>query len=160
MLLEQFRIIMEVGQKLPETLGEDQDGREIKLSDFKGKRLVLYVYPKDSSPGCTSEACSLRDNYERFLAKGYAVVGVSIQSAESHKKFIAKYDLPFPLIADTDKKLVTALGVYGEKKMYGKTTTGTFRTTFITDGDGVITEIFQPKQIKVKEHAKQILGAE
>lgn len=149
--------IMEVGQRLPEILGHDQDGKEIKLSDFKGKKLVLYVYPKDSTPGCTSEACSLRDNYERFLAKGYAVLGVSIQSAESHKKFIAKYHLPFPLIADIDKKLVTELGVYSEKKMYGKTTMGTFRTTFITDEDGVITEIFRPKQIKVKEHAGQIL---
>ena len=149
---------MEIGDRLPEVLGMDQDGKEIKLSDFAGRKLVLYVYPKDSTPGCTNEACNLRDNYERFLAKGYAVVGVSIQSAESHKKFIAKYDLPFPLIADTDKKLVEALGVYGEKKMYGKTTMGTFRTTFITDQKGLTTDIFRPKQIKVKEHASQILG--
>lgn len=149
---------MEIGDRLPEVLGMDQDDKEIKLSDFAGRKLVLYVYPKDSTPGCTNEACNLRDNYERFLAKGYAVVGVSIQSAETHKKFIAKYDLPFPLIADTDKKLVEALGVYGEKKMYGKTTMGTFRTTFITDEKGVITDIFRPKQIKVKEHASQILG--
>lgn len=148
---------MEIGDRLPEFLGLDQDGKEIKLSDFAGRKLVLYIYPKDSTPGCTNEACNLRDNYERFLAKGYAVVGVSIQSAESHKKFIAKYNLPFPLIADTEKKLVEALGVYGEKKMYGKTTMGTFRTTFITDEQGVITEIFRPKQIKVKEHAEQIL---
>ena len=153
----QKNMTMEIGQKLPEVLGLDQDGKEIRTSDFKGKKLVLYIYPKDSTPGCTNEACNLRDNYERFLAKGYAVVGVSIQSAESHKKFIAKYDLPFPLIADTEKKLVTELGVYGEKKMYGKTTMGTFRTTFITDEDGVITEICRPKQIKVKEHAQQIL---
>ena len=109
---------MEIGQRLPEILGKDQDGNELKLSDFKGKKLVLYIYPKDSTPGCTNEACNLRDNYERFLAKGYAVVGVSIQSAESHKKFIAKNNLPFPLIADTDKTLVNELGVYGEKKMY------------------------------------------
>ena len=148
---------MEIGDRLPEVLGLDQDGKEIKLSDFAGRKLVLYIYPKDSTPGCTNEACNLRDNYERFLAKGYAVVGVSIQSAESHKKFIAKYNLPFPLIADTEKKLVEALGVYGEKKMYGKTTMGTFRTTFITNEQGVITEIFRPKQIKVKEHAEQIL---
>lgn len=148
---------MEIGDRLPEFLGLDQDGKEIKLSDFAGRKLVLYIYPKDSTPGCTNEACNLRDNYERFLAKGYAVVGVSIQSAESHKKFIAKYNLPFPLIADTEKKLVEALGVYGEKKMYGKTTMGTFRTTFITDEQGVITEVFRPKQIKVKEHAEQIL---
>lgn len=149
---------MEIGQRLPEHLGKDQDGKEINLSDFKGRKLVLYVYPKDSTPGCTNEACNLRDNYQRFLAKGYAVVGVSIQSAASHKKFIEKYQLPFPLIADTDKTLVTELGAYGEKKMYGKTTMGTLRTTFIADEDGVITEIFRPKQIKVKEHAAQILG--
>lgn len=148
---------MEIGQRLPEHLGKDQDGNEINLSDFKGKKLVLYVYPKDSTPGCTTEACNLRDNYERFISKGYAVVGVSIQSAASHKKFIEKYNLPFPLIADTDKTLVNELGAYGEKKMYGKTTMGTFRTTFITDEDGIITEIFNPKQIKLKEHANQIL---
>ena len=135
---------MEIGEKLPEFLGLDQDGNEVKLSDFQGKKLVLYIYPRDATPGCTNEACNLRDNYQTMLDKGYAVVGVSIQS----------------LIADTDKKLVEALGAYGEKKMYGKTTMGTFRTTFVTDENGVITEIFRPKQIKVKEHAQQILGAE
>lgn len=149
---------MEIGQKLPEILGKDQEGKEIRLSEFKGKKLVLYIYPKDNTPGCTSEACNLRDNYDSMLAKGYAVVGVSIQDEKSHKKFIEKYRLPFPLIADTDKKLVTELGVYGEKKMYGKVTTGTFRTTFVTDENGVIEKIFTPKQIKVKEHAEQILG--
>lgn len=149
---------MEIGQKLPEILGKDQEGKEIRLSEFKGKKLVLYIYPKDNTPGCTSEACNLRDNYDSMLAKGYAVVGVSIQDEKSHKKFIEKYRLPFPLIADTDKKLVTELGVYGEKMMYGKVTTGTFRTTFITDENGVIEKIFTPKQIKVKEHAEQILG--
>ena len=151
---------MEIGEKLPEYLGKDQDGKEIKLSDFAGKKLVLYVYPKDMTPGCTNEACNLRDNYERFLAKGYAVVGVSIQSAESHKKFIAKYNLPFPLIADTDKTLVTELGAYGEKKMYGKTTMGTIRTTFVADENGIITEVLRARQVKVKEHAAQIIGNE
>ena len=150
--------IMEIGDRLPEILGKDQDGNEIKLSDFKGKKLVLYVYPKDMTPGCTNQACNLRDNYDKFLSKGYAVVGVSIQDEKSHKKFIEKYQLPFPLIADTDLKLVTALGVYGEKKMYGRTYMGTFRTTFITDENGVIEQIFRPRQIKVKEHAAQILG--
>lgn len=149
---------MEIGQKLPEILGKDQEGKEIRLSEFKGKKLVLYIYPKDNTPGCTSEACNLRDNYDSMLAKGYAVVGVSIQDEKSHKKFIEKYRLPFPLIADTNKKLVTELGVYGEKMMYGKVTTGTFRTTFVTDENGVIEKIFTPKQIKVKEHAEQILG--
>lgn len=149
---------MEIGQKLPEILGKDQEGKEIRLSEFKGKKLVLYIYPKDNTPGCTNQACNLRDNYDSMLAKGYAVVGVSIQDEKSHKKFIEKYQLPFPLIADTDKKLVTELGVYGEKMMYGKVTTGTFRTTFVTDENGVIEKIFTPKQIKVKEHAEQILG--
>ncbi len=149
---------MEIGQRLPELLGTDQDGKEINLSDFQGKKLVLYIYPRDATPGCTSEACSLRDNYERFLSRGYAVVGVSPQSAESHKKFIAKYNLPFPLIADTEKRLVNELGVYGEKKMYGKVSMGIFRTTFITDENGVVEQIFTPRQIKVKEHAEQILA--
>ena len=149
---------MEIGQRLPELLGTDQDGKEIKLSDFQGKKLVLYIYPRDATPGCTSEACSLRDNYDRFLSRGYAVVGVSPQSAESHKKFIAKYSLPFPLIADTEKRLVNELGVYGEKKMYGKVSMGIFRTTFITDENGVVEQIFTPRQIKVKEHAEQILA--
>ena len=149
---------MEIGQRLPELRGTDQDGKEIKLSDFQGKKLVLYIYPRDATPGCTSEACSLRDNYDRFLSRGYAVVGVSPQSAESHKKFIAKYNLPFPLIADTEKRLVNELGVYGEKKMYGKVSMGIFRTTFITDENGVVEQIFTPRQIKVKEHAEQILA--
>ena len=118
---------------------------------------MLYIYPRDATPGCTSEACNLRDNYERFLAQGYAVIGCSTQDAKSHKKFIEKHQLPFPLIADTDLKLVQALGVYGEKKMAGRTYMGVFRTTFITDEAGVVTQIFGPKQIKVKEHAEQIL---
>lgn len=149
---------MEIGQRLPEILGKDQDGKEIRLSDFAGKKLVLYAYPKDSTPGCTSEACDLRDNYERFLAQGYAIVGVSIQDEKSHKRFIKKYQLPFPLIADTEQQLVNELGIFGEKKMCGRTYMGTFRTTFITDENGIVQRIFTPKEIKVKEHARQILG--
>lgn len=149
---------MEIGQRLPEILGKDQDGKEIRLSDFAGKKLVLYAYPKDSTPGCTSEACDLRDNYERFLAQGYAIVGVSIQDEKSHKRFIEKYQLPFPLIADTERQLVNELGIFGEKKMCGRTYMGTFRTTFITDENGIVQRIFTPKEIKVKEHARQILG--
>ena len=148
---------MEIGQKLPDYLGVDQDGKEVRTSYFKGKKLVLYVYPKDSTPGCTSEACNLRDNYSQLLSRNYAVIGVSIQSQASHKKFIEKYQLPFPLIADTEKKLVTELGVYGEKMMYGKVTMGTLRTTFVADEDGTIVEKYGPKYIKVKEHAEQIL---
>ena len=148
---------MEIGQRLPEILGKDQDGNEIRLSDFAGKKLVLYAYPKDSTPGCTNEACNLRDNYQRFLAEGYAVVGVSIQSAQSHKKFIEKYQFPFPLIADTELTLVNALGIYGEKKMCGRVSMGVYRTTFVTDEQGVVQRIFGPKEVKVKEHAEQIL---
>ena len=148
---------MEIGQRLPEILGKDQDGNEIRLSDFAGKKLVLYAYPKDSTPGCTNEACNLRDNYQRFLAEGYAVVGVSIQSAQSHKKFIEKYQLPFPLIADTELTLVNALGIYGEQKMCGRVSMGVYRTTFVTDEQGVVQRIFGPKEVKVKEHAEQIL---
>lgn len=149
---------MEIGTKAPEFLGLDENGNEIHLSDFKGKKLVLYFYPKDSTPGCTQEACNLRDNYERFLAKGYAVVGVSVQDAKSHLKFKTKNNLPFPLIADTDMKLNEAFGVWGEKSMYGRKYMGTFRTTFIINEEGVVERIFGPKQIKVKEHANQILG--
>lgn len=149
---------MEVGQKLPEVLGVDQDGKEWTLAELSGKKLVLYIYPRDSTPGCTNEACNLRDNYERFLSEGYAVIGVSTQDAKSHKRFIEKNSLPFPLICDTEKRLVEALGVYGEKKMYGKTVMGVFRTTFLADGHGVVTRVIGPKEIKVKEHASQILG--
>ena len=151
---------MEVGTKAPDFLGLDENGNEIHLSDFKGKKLVLYFYPKDSTPGCTQEACNLRDNYERFLAKGYAVVGVSVQDAKSHLKFKAKNNLPFPLIADTDMKLNEAFGVWGEKSMYGRKYMGTFRTTFIINEEGVVEQIFGPKQIKVKDHSNQILGSE
>ncbi len=148
---------MNIGDKAPEVLGKDEQGREIKLSDFKGRKLVLYFYPKDSTPGCTSQACSLRDNYERMLSKGYAVVGVSVQDEKSHQRFKEKYQLPFPLIADTEKKLVQEFGVWGEKKMAGRTYMGTLRTTFIIDEEGCIVEIITPKQIKTKEHAAQIL---
>ncbi|MCI7598381.1 MAG: thioredoxin-dependent thiol peroxidase [Prevotella sp.] len=151
---------MEVGTKAPDFLGLDENGNEIHVSDFKGKKLVLYFYPKDSTPGCTQEACNLRDNYERFLAKGYAVVGVSVQDAKSHLKFKAKNNLPFPLIADTDMKLNEAFGVWGEKSMYGRKYMGTFRTTFIINEEGVVEKIFGPKQIKVKDHSNQILGSE
>ena len=151
---------MEVGTKAPDFLGLDENGNETHVSDFKGKKLVLYFYPKDSTSGCTQEACNLRDNYERFLAKGYAVVGVSVQDAKSHLKFKAKNNLPFPLIADTDMKLNEAFGVWGEKSMYGRKYMGTFRTTFIINEEGVVEQIFGPKQIKVKDHSNQILGSE
>lgn len=143
---------------VPQLMGTDENGNEIKLSDFKGKKLVLYFYPKDSTPGCTAEACSLRDNYEAMLARGYEVVGVSVDSERSHRNFIAKQSLPFHLIADTEKTWVEAFGVWGEKKMCGRTYMGTFRTTFIIDEEGRIERIFAPKEIDTKNHAAQILG--
>ena len=149
---------METGQKLPENLGFDQDGKEWKTSELAAKKVVLYIYPKDSTPGCTNQACNLRDNYERFIAQGYVVIGVSAQDAKSHKKFIEKYSLPLPLICDTEHRLMEELGVWGEKKMAGRTYMGAFRTTFITNEEGTIVQIFHPKEIKVKEHATQILG--
>ena len=148
---------MNIGDKCPEQLGRDQNGNELKLSDFAGKKLVLYFYPKDMTPGCTNEACNLRDNYERFLDMGYAVVGVSVDDENKHQKFIEKHSLPFPLIADTDHKLVEAFGVWGEKKMYGRTYMGVFRTTFVISEAGIVERIIGPKEIKVKDHAKQIL---
>lgn len=139
-------------------MGRDQDGKEIRLSDYAGKKLVLYFYPKDMTPGCTNEACNLRDNYAELKAKGYEVVGVSVDDEKSHKKFIAKHELPFTLIADTDKKLVEEFGVWGEKSMCGRKYFGTFRTTFVIGEDGTIERIIGPKQVKVKEHAAQILA--
>lgn len=150
--------MLQIGERAPELLGKDENGRELRLSDFAGQKLVLYFYPKDATPGCTSQACSLRDNYERMLAKGYAVVGVSVQDARSHQKFKEKFQLPFPLIADTDHRLVEAFGVWQEKKMAGRTYMGTVRTTFIINEQGVIAEVIGAKQIKVKEHAAQIVG--
>lgn len=150
---------MEIGDKIPDILGTDQNGEEVKLSDFKGRKLILYFYPKDNTSGCTAEACSFRDNYDALKNAGCEVVGVSIDGDKSHLKFIDKNQLPFNLIADTDKKLVEAFGVWGEKKMYGRTYMGTFRTTFIIGEDGKIERIFHPKEIKTKTHATQVLDA-
>ncbi len=147
---------MNIGDKIPEILGKDQDGKTVKASDFAGKKLALYFYPKDSTPGCTSEACNLRDNYQALMARGIEVIGVSVDSEQSHKKFIAKNELPFRLIADTEKTLVQAFGVWGEKSMYGRKYMGTFRTTFIIDEQGKVERIIGPKEIKVKDHANQI----
>ncbi len=136
----------------------DENGGQVLLSRFRGRKLVLYFYPKDNTSGCTAEACSLRDNYQALQEKGYEVVGVSVDGAESHKKFIAKHELPFTLIADTDKKLVSEMGVWGEKSMYGRKYMGTFRTTFVIDENGVIEKIFLPKEIKTKTHGEQLLA--
>ena len=144
---------------MPEILGRDENGKEIRLSDFKGQKLVLYFYPKDNTSGCTAEACSLRDNYKELRRLGYAVIGVSVQDGESHKKFIAKHELPFPLIADTEQQLVQQFGVWAEKSMYGRKYMGTVRTTFIINEDGIVEQVLQSKQIKTKTHAEQILEA-
>lgn len=149
--------MIKVGDKIPENLGIDEKGEEIKASNFKGKKLVLYFYPKDSTPGCTTQACNLRDNYQELQKAGYEVLGVSINDEKSHQRFIAKNELPFSLIADTEKKLVEEFGVWGEKKMYGRTYMGTFRTTFIIDEEGVVERIITPKEVKTKIHASQIL---
>lgn len=148
---------MDIGDKAPELLGRDQDGAEVRLSDFAGKKLALYFYPKDDTSGCTAEACNLRDNYPALLAAGYAVVGVSVDDAGKHKKFAAKNELPFPLIADTDHRLVELFGVWGEKSMYGRKYMGTFRTTFIIGEDGMVERVIGPRTVKVKSHAEQIL---
>ena len=148
---------MNVGDKAPEVLGLNENGEQVLLSQYRGKKVVLYFYPKDSTSGCTAEACSLRDNYAALRGKGYEVVGVSVDSAASHQKFIAKNELPFTLIADTDKKLVEQFGVWGEKSMYGRKYMGTFRTTFIINEEGIVERIIGPKEIKTKDHAAQIL---
>ena len=148
---------MNIGDRAPEVLGKDEQGRDIRLSDYKGRKLVLYLYPKDNTSGCTAEACSLRDRYSELQGAGYEVVGVSKDSAASHQKFKEKHALPFPLIADVDKTLMEAMGAWGEKTMYGKKTMGTIRTTFIIDENGIIEQILSGKQIKTKEHAAQIL---
>lgn len=143
--------------KAPETLGIDAEGNEIKLSDYKGRKLVLYFYPKDSTPGCTSEACSLRDNYSALRKAGYEVVGVSADSQASHQRFAAKNELPFPLISDSSHTLMDTFSVWGEKKMAGRTYMGIHRTTFIINEDGIVERIIGPKEIKTKVHASQIL---
>ena len=149
---------MESGTIIPDILGTDQDGNIIRRSDYPGRSIALYFYPKDSTSGCTAQACNLRDNYQSLLDAGYQVIGVSVDSADSHKKFIAKNSLPFPLITDTDHKLVTEFGVWGEKSMYGRKYMGTFRTTFIISPSGEVTRIITPKQVKTKDHAAQILA--
>jgi peroxiredoxin Q/BCP len=143
------------GDKAPIFKGKDQEGKELTLSDLKGKKVILYFYPKDMTPGCTAQACNLRDNYDALLKKGYAVVGVSVDGEKSHQKFAEKYDLPFPLLADDNKEIVTQYGVFGEKQMMGKTYDGVFRTTFLINENGVIDKII--KKPDTKNHTEEIL---
>ena len=149
--------ILKKGDIAPAFSGLNQKNETISLNDFKGRKLILYFYPKDNTPGCTAESCNMNDNYEMWQKKGYQVVGVSPDSVASHNKFIDKYGFQFDLISDTEKKILQAYGAWGEKKMYGKTYMGVLRKTFVISEDGIIEEIFQ--KVKTKDHTNQILEA-
>ncbi len=148
---------MNIGDKAPDYLGTNEAGKEIRLSDYMGKKVVLYFYPKDMTSGCTAQACNLRDHYSELQQAGYEIIGVSINDAKSHQKFIEKNQLPFTLIADTEHRLTEAFGAWGEKSMYGRKYMGTFRTTFVINEEGIIERILLPKEVKTKDHAAQIL---
>jgi peroxiredoxin Q/BCP len=143
------------GDKAPVFEGVDQNGQRVLLSDFKGKKVILYFYPKDDTPGCTAQACNLRDNYQELINKGFQVIGVSTDSVKSHKKFELKFSLPFPLIADEEKKIVEQYGVWGAKKFMGKSYMGTNRTTFVIDEEGIIQKIIQKPD--TKNQTQQVL---
>jgi peroxiredoxin Q/BCP len=149
--------MLKEGDKAPGFTAKDQDGGTVKLSDLKGKRVVLYFYPKDDTPGCTKEACSFRDAHDVYRKKNISVLGVSTDDERSHQKFISKFDLPFTLLADTEKKIVNDYGVWGEKSMYGRKYMGTMRKTFLIDERGRIVRIFD--KVKVDEHADEVLKA-
>lgn len=146
--------MLSVGDKAPDFTGIDQEGNTLSLAQFAGKRLILYFYPKDNTSGCTAEACSLRDGYAELRVQGFEIVGVSPDSAKSHQGFAAKHSLPFPLIADTDKTIATAYGVWGLKKFMGREYMGILRTTFVIDGEGRIEKIFD--KVRTKDHFEQI----
>ena len=147
--------MLKIGDKMPDFQVQDQDGKTVSSKDLLGKKTIIYFYPKDNTSGCTAEACSLRDNHEALIARGYNVIGVSKDSAASHKKFIEKYSLPFTLLADTSTQMLQAFGAWGEKKMYGKTVMGTLRRTFIFDENGILTEMIE--KVDTQNHAQQIL---
>ncbi len=148
--------MLQNGDKMPQFSVLNQDGQVVTDKDLIGKPTVLYVYPKDSTSGCTAEACNIRDNYHSFLARGYQVYGVSKDSPASHQRFIAKYDLPFPLLSDPTTELLQALGAWGEKKLYGKVSMGTLRKTFVFAADGTLERIIE--KVDTKNHAEQVLG--
>ena len=148
--------MLQIGDKMPRFSVVDQDGKVVTDNDLIGKPTVIYVYPKDSTPGCTAEACNIRDNYHSFLARGYQVYGVSKDSPASHQRFIEKYSLPFPLLSDPTTGLLQALGAWGEKKLYGKTSMGTLRKTFVFAADGTLERIIE--KVDTKNHAEQVLG--
>ncbi|MEE4214672.1 MAG: thioredoxin-dependent thiol peroxidase [Bacteroidales bacterium] len=145
---------LKAGQEAPFFQGKDQNGNKISLDDYRGKKLVLYFYPKDNTPGCTNEACNLRDNYDELIERGFAVVGISPDSEKSHQKFAGKHNLPFPLISDTEKKIMSDYGAWGNKKMYGRSFLGVLRTTFIINEEGIIEDVI--KKVDTKNHAEQI----
>ncbi|NVO18258.1 MAG: thioredoxin-dependent thiol peroxidase [Bacteroidetes bacterium] len=147
--------IINAGVEAPHFEGIDQNGQHVDLKSLKGSKVVLYFYPKDSTPGCTAEACDLRDNYQLLISKGYKVVGVSPDNESSHKKFADKYELPFPLLPDPDKKIIEAYGVWGPKKFLGKSYEGVLRTTFIISEDGIIEEVIG--KVDTKNHTQQII---
>lgn len=148
--------MLEIGNRMPDFSAADQNGNIVKSADLIEKKTVVYFYPKANTPGCTAEACSLRDNYERFLALGYNVIGISKDSVKAQKNFSDKYALPFPLLADTDALIIKAFGAWGEKKLYGKTYEGILRKTFIFNENGILEEIID--KVNTKNHAEQILG--
>lgn len=147
-------VTLKEGDKAPQFTGKDQHGKDVSLSDFKGKRVILFFYPKDMTPGCTAQACNLGENYEQLQAEGFEVIGVSADSQERHQKFIAKYDLPFTLLADTDKEIIKSYGVWGLKKFMGKEYDGIHRTTFVIDPKGVIEKVIL--KVKTKTHTAQL----
>ena len=147
--------MLKIGDKAPDFLGLDENGKEIRVSDFKGRKLVVYFYPKDSTPGCTAEACSLRDGLDELVSAGYAVIGISADSAASHKRFKEKHQLNFPLVADIDKRTIQAFGAWGEKKMAGRVYMGILRSTFVFDEDGVVEHVIT--KVDTKNAARQIL---
>ena len=147
---------LKIGDKAPDFKTEDQNGNPMNLSDFSGSKVILYFYPKDSTPGCTAQACNLRDNYGSLLKKGYKVLGVSADSAKKHQNFITKNELPFPLLMDEDKTIIQDYGVWGEKKFMGKIYDGIHRTTFIIDENGMIEDIIE--KVKTKDHTAQIIS--
>jgi peroxiredoxin Q/BCP len=144
------------GMPAPPFEGVDQNGNSIRLQDLRGRKVILYFYPKDDTPGCTKEACNLRDNYVALQEAGYTIIGVSADTIESHKKFAEKYKLPFSLLADPEKKIISAYQAWGKKKLYGKEYEGTLRITYIIDENGIISRII--KNVKPEQHASQILG--
>ena len=147
---------LKAGDKAPDFEANDQNGNKIKLSDYRGKKVVLYFYPKDDTPGCTAQACNLRDNYSELQSKGYEVIGVSADNEAKHQKFIGKYELPFTLIADTDRKVIEAYGVWGKKKFMGREYDGIHRETFVINEEGVIDNVIE--KVKTKDATAQILG--